>query len=192
MPNRKEGLALNSFEFNKISAAVLIGLLLFMFVNITSESLYHVEQDKVAYAVEIPEASDSDAGDAAADAGPSLAVLLAAGDASKGARVFKKCATCHTVDNGGANKTGPNLHNIIGRAIGSHAGFGYSDALSTHGGDWTYELLDAYFAKPAKAIPGNKMSFAGLRKAEDRANLIAYLRENTENAPALPVEENEE
>lgn len=181
---------MDSFEFNKISAAVLIGILLFMFVNISSESLYHAKEPETkAYVVELPEADASAASGEAAPAGPSLAVLLAAGDATKGERVFKKCQTCHTVEAGGANKTGPNLHNVVGGTVGSKDGFSYSDALAGYGSAWTYELLDAYLERPSRAIPGNKMSFAGLRRDTERADVIAYLRTFTENPPALPAVE---
>lgn len=181
---------MDSFEFNKISAAVLIGILLFMFVNISSESLYHAEAPaKTAYVVELPEADAATTGGEAAPAGPSLAVLLAGGDVTKGERAFKKCQTCHTLEAGGAHKTGPNLYNVVGGTVGTKDGFNYSDALAGYGSAWTYELLDAYLERPSRAIPGNKMSFAGLRRDTERADVIAYMRTFTENPPALPAVE---
>ncbi len=139
--------------------------------------------------VELPETDASAASGEAAPAGPSLAVLLAAGDVTKGERTFKKCQTCHTVEAGGDNKTGPNLYNIVGGEMASKDGFNYSDALTNYGSPWTYELLDAYLERPSRAIPGNKMSFAGLRRDTERADVIAYLRTFTENPPALPAVE---
>jgi cytochrome c len=122
----------------------------------------------------------------AAEEGPALATLLAAGDATKGAAIFAKCAACHTIDQGGADGIGPNLYGIVGKPIGKHsAGFAYSGDLAGHGGDWSYENLDAWLTSPKAFAAGTKMTFAGLGSAEDRANLILYLRENG-GGPALP------
>lgn len=124
-----------------------------------------------------------------ADAGPSLATLLAAGDAAAGEKVFAKCTACHTINQGGANGIGPNLFGVLGTGIGKHAaGFAYSSALSGHGGNWDYEAMDAWLKSPRGFADGTKMSFAGLGKAEDRANVILYMRENG-GGPALPAPE---
>lgn len=124
-----------------------------------------------------------------AASGPSLATLLAAGDAAAGEKVFAKCATCHTINQGGANGIGPNLFGVIGTPIGKHApGFAYSPALSGHGGDWNYENLDAWLKSPRAFADGTKMSFAGLSSGEDRANLILYMRANG-GGPDLPTPE---
>jgi len=121
-----------------------------------------------------------------ADEGPALATLLAAGDPTKGAATFAKCAACHTIEQGGADGIGPNLYGVIGKPIGKHAaGFAYSADLSGHGGDWTYENLDSWLTSPKAFAPGTKMTFAGLGNPEERANLILYLRENG-GGPALP------
>src|SRR5688572_7522916 len=122
----------------------------------------------------------------AAEEGPALATLLATGDAAKGEAVFAKCAACHTIDQGGADGIGPNLYGIVGKPIGKHAaGFAYSADLSGHGGDWSYENLDAWLKSPKAFASGTKMTFAGLGNPEERANLILYLRENG-GGPALP------
>ena len=122
----------------------------------------------------------------AAEEGPALATLLAAGDPAAGATVFAKCATCHTVDQGGADGIGPNLWGVLGKPIGKHAaGFAYSSDLAGHGGDWTYENMDAWLKSPKAFASGTKMTFAGLGSAEDRANVILFLRENG-GGPALP------
>lgn len=119
------------------------------------------------------------------------AVVPASADAAAGEAVFKKCTACHSVEKDGAKKTGPNLWGIVGANVAHLADFKYSDAMANHGGTWTPELLDAYLAKPKDAIPGNKMSFAGLPKPEDRANLIAFLATQSDNpapvAAAVPT-----
>ena len=118
---------------------------------------------------------------------PDLGTLLAAADAAKGERAARVCMSCHTFEQGGPNRVGPNLWAVVGRDIGSHAGFNYSNALRTHPGNWTYDELDHYLASPARAIPGNKMSFAGLRKPQDRANLLAYLRSLSPSPVPFPA-----
>jgi cytochrome c len=115
-----------------------------------------------------------------------IAALMAAADPVKGAKTAKKCFSCHTVDNGGSNKTGPNLWNIVGSDIGGHAGYKYSSAVSEHGGKWGYEELFAFLKKPKKYIPGTKMSFNGFKKPKDIANVVAYLREQSDTPLALP------
>jgi cytochrome c len=126
-----------------------------------------------------------------ADQGPALATLLAAGSAEAGASVFAKCTSCHTIEQGGANGIGPNLYGVIGKPIGKHAaGFAYSDALPSKGGEWTYEAMDEWLKSPRAFAPGTKMSFAGLSSPEDRANVILYLHQNGGGPPfpAAPAE----
>lgn len=113
-----------------------------------------------------------------------LGILLATADAERGRRTAQVCGSCHTFESGGANRVGPNLHGIVGRPVGAHAGFAYSNAIAGHGGQWTYEELDAYLTSPARAIPGNKMAFTGIRNPRDRANVLAYL--STLSATAQP------
>jgi len=123
---------------------------------------------------------------APAEAKP-IEVLLASADVKAGEVAAKKCATCHSFDAGGANKVGPNLHGILGRPVGKHEGFSYSPAVSGHGGNWDYALLNCYLTDPKACIPGNKMAFAGLKKDGERADVIAYLRSVTDNPPPLPT-----
>ncbi len=140
---------------------------------------------KFAYCVDI---ADSGHGSETVEEVFDLGLLLAGADASKGARVFKgQCSTCHTIEDGGAAGTGPNLNGIVGAGKAAAAGFGYSSALTEIGGDWTYEELNGWLENPGSYARGTSMSFAGLRKDPARMNLIAYLAENTAGAPAYPA-----
>ena len=125
-----------------------------------------------------------------ADAGPGLAELLATGDAAAGEKAaMGRCGTCHTFDQGGGVKQGPNLWATVGEPIGKgKAGYAFSSALSGHGGDWSYENLDAWLTSPKAFAPGTKMSFAGLSNGQDRANIILYLKQQG-GGPALPTPE---
>lgn len=125
-----------------------------------------------------------------ADSGPSLATLLASADLAKGESVFGKCVSCHTINQGGADGIGPNLYAVMGGKVGGHiAGYAYSAALSGVGGTWGFENMDAWLTSPRAFANGTKMSFAGLGKSEDRANLIAYLNAQGSNLPLPAAEE---
>jgi cytochrome c len=113
-----------------------------------------------------------------------LGTALAQADPAKGQQSARVCMSCHTFDQGGQDRTGPGLWGVVGRNVASHGAFAYSNALKAQTGEWTYERLDHYLTNPAKAVPGNKMAFAGLRKQQDRANLIAYL--STLSAKPVP------
>ena len=132
----------------------------------------------------------ADAGGAAE--GPALATLLAQGDVAAGEATFAKCTACHTIASGGATGIGPNLFGIMGKPIGSHAaGFAYSDVIANHGGEWTFENVDAWLASPRAFANGTKMSFPGLSDPQERANVILYLLANG-GGPALPAPPAEE
>ncbi len=105
-----------------------------------------------------------------------IATMIKNADIDAGAKIFKKCATCHSINQGGGNKVGPNLYGVIGRKRAAVSGFNYSNALKAKAGVWTVEDLDLWIAKPKDFVPGNKMGFAGLKKDKDRANVIAYLK----------------
>ncbi|MEJ5977410.1 cytochrome c family protein [Novosphingobium sp. PS1R-30] len=121
-----------------------------------------------------------------ADAEEPIEALLAKADPAKGEAVFKKCTSCHTANAGGANGIGPNLHGVVGETIGTGHGFAFSDALKGHGGTWDWKNLNDWLHNPKKFAPGTKMTFAGLSKGEDRANLIAWLNTQGPNLP-LPT-----
>ena len=174
--------------FNTAAGWVLFAGVVGLGLSILADKYFHgysperPDPDKMGYVIEGVE-------EEGADAGPSLATLLASATPEAGAKVFAKCQACHTIEQGGANGIGPNLHGVMGKGIAANAaGFGYSGALSGKGGDWSWENMDAWLANPRAFADGTSMSFAGLSKAEDRANLMAYLEANG-GAPARPVEE---
>ncbi|MFT6556205.1 c-type cytochrome [Sneathiella sp.] len=180
---------MNSFELNKIAGAVLAGALAVVVVNAVADIAVSPSfPEETAYAIDTGEAdATASTATAAVEEGPSLGVLLASADVSKGEKVFKKCGACHTVDEGGANKIGPNLYGVLNRAKGAVDGFSYSSALMEKGGDWSYESLDAFLEKPKDYIKGTKMSFNGLKKPTDRADLIGYLRTLGKGDVPLPA-----
>ena len=179
---------MNTFEFNKLAGALLFTLLALFIIGTVGNAVMEAPAlEQSAYVVEGVEETAAVASEAVAE--EPLGVLLAAADVGKGEKVAKKCVSCHTFEQGGKNKIGPNLWSIIGRDRATVEGFGYSSALTDAGGGWGYEELDAYLKKPAEALPGNKMTFAGLRKAQDRANIIAFLRTQSDSPPPLPPAE---
>ncbi|MBB3928507.1 cytochrome c [Sphingobium jiangsuense] len=152
--------------------------------GIVSAKLFHTERpEAMGYAIEGVEAE----GEGGGDSGPSLNTLLASADVAQGEKVFAKCAACHTINAGGANGIGPNLHGVMGEAVATgHGGFAFSDALKSKGGSWDFATMDAWLKSPREFAPGTKMTFAGLSKPADRANLIAYLNAQGSNLP-LPA-----
>lgn len=185
---------MESLEFNKIAAAILVALLLVVGIGKIGNVLYAPELPEHA-AVETSADAHSDAdvgggehGDMAADL--ALPVLLASADLEDGEGQFKKCKSCHTVESGGSNGTGPNLWGIVGAPKEHIDGFSYSGALAAVGGDWSFENMDAFLENPKAYAPGTKMTFRGISDAEDRANLIAWLNTQSDSPLALPeVEE---
>ena len=140
--------------------------------------------EKMGYAIEGVEEAGGAGGEAAA---VPIASLLPTADAGKGAEVFKKCAACHTINQGGANGIGPNLYGTVGEGIGQgKGGYAFSDALKGVGGNWDFDKLNAWLTSPRKFAAGTKMTFAGLGNAQDRANVILYLNQQGSNLP-LPA-----
>jgi len=181
---------LNSFELNKIAMALLLTVLvMFGIFGLTDYIFEEQELASNAYPIEVEAADDGAETEVAEEAGPTLADLLAVASVEKGEKVFKKCKACHTSDNGGKNLVGPNLWNVVGRTKASVDGFAYSDGMSSKGGTWTFEDLDAFLKKPGNFVAKTKMSFAGLKKATDRAAVIAMLRSLSDSPLALPAVE---
>lgn len=179
----------NSLELNKIAAAVLCAGIIYMGSDFVSDILYESEElEQNAYVVDLgsEEAAPVVAAAAPASIEP-VGPLLAMADPDEGGKVFRKCAACHSLDEGGPNKVGPNLWGIVNRSIASHEGFSYSSSLKDMSEEiWDYESLNEFLHKPKQYAPGTKMSFPGLKKVSDRANLIAYLRSHASTPAALP------
>jgi cytochrome c len=167
---------------NTIAGWVLAGGIVALGLSIVSGMYFHGKApEKEGFAV-VAEAGGESGGAAAVP----IATLLATADVAKGEAVFKKCAACHTIAQGGPNGIGPNLWASMGKPHGHVAGFSYSDALKSIPGNWDFEGMDKWLANPKKYAPGTKMTFAGLGNPEERANLIAYLNAQGSNLPLPP------
>ena len=150
---------------------------------VTGEVFKSERPEKMGYPIEGVEVEGDEGG--ATEEQP-IAAFLAGADAGKGEGVFKKCADCHTITPGGANGLGPNLHGIMGAPLASKPGFAYSEDLKGKGGTWTWDNMSAWLKSPKGFAPGTKMTFAGLGKPEDRANLLVYLNAQGSNIPLPP------
>ncbi|AWK87457.1 c-type cytochrome [Azospirillum thermophilum] len=177
-----------SMEWNKIFGAVLLAGLIAMLTGFAAQVLVRPHKlEKSAYVVATPEGQAKPADTAGAPAGPApIGPLLAKADPAAGQTAAKACAACHSFDKGGANKVGPNLYGIVGNHKGHLQGFAYSDALVKTGGEWTYDELNKFLYDPKGYAPGTKMTFAGLKKDQERANVIAYLRSLADSPQPLP------
>ncbi len=180
---------MDSFELNKIIAAVLMVALLIIGISKLSDVIFYVEKPKSpGYAVDVAQAvtTSTQSNLEITEDKIDIAALMTMGDLSTGEKVFKKCAACHSIVKGGKNNIGPALYNVVGRKVGAVDDYKYSKALSGYEKKWTFEELNGYLIKPAKWIKGTKMAFAGLRKEKDRASVILYLNENSDNPLPLP------
>jgi cytochrome c len=179
---------MDSFEINKIVAAVLMVALLVIGIGKLSDVIFHVEKpEKPGYAVEVEEVTTvSTSTNASVEEKVDIAALMAMGDVTIGEKVFKKCAACHSIVKGGKNNIGPALYNVVGRKTGVVSDYKYSKALASYDKEWTFEELNGYLIKPAKWVKGTKMAFAGLRKEKDRASVIKYLNQNSDSPLPLP------
>jgi len=179
------------FEFNKIAGAVLGTLVFAMGIGFLSEIIFHKERpEEMGYVINIPEAGAAVA-EVEEEVTP-LPVLLASADASAGERASRACAACHSFEEGGANKVGPNLWNVVGGPKAHLDNFNYSNVMAERGAAgelWGFEELDGFLAGPRNYMNGTSMAFAGIRDPEDRANMIAYLRSLSASPVPLPAVE---
>jgi cytochrome c len=181
---------MDELRLNKVFAGFLFAALLLMAgIKIAEVLVPHQELAENAYVIEVPETT-AVAAEAPAETGPEpILALLASADVAAGEKLSKKCTACHVFEAGGANKVGPALWNVVNRAKGGGDGFAYSSALAAFGGAWDYQALNAFLAKPKAYISGTKMNFAGLKKPQDRANMIAWMRQQADTPAALPTAE---
>ena len=175
---------------NKIIVSIVFAIILVLGINKITDVIFYVEKpEKSAYEVAsiTTVASNTSAETSSASSGSGdIMALFASTSAAEGAKVFKKCAACHSIAEGGANKIGPALWGVIGRPAGAVPNYKYSKSLAAHGKDWSFEEMNGFLIKPKDWIKGTKMSFAGLKNAKDRAAVILYMNENSNNP--LPIQ----
>jgi cytochrome c len=179
---------MDSFEINKILGAFLFTCLCLLALNIGAEAVFHPEKPaKPGFEVAVQEHPES-GGAPEAKAAPDEPIekLLASADIKKGESSAKKCQACHTFGKGEPNRVGPNLYGVVGRPKGTEAGFDYSAAMKGKGGNWTIEDLNHFLTNPKAFVPGTKMSFAGLPRGTERADVIAFLNTKSDSPQPLP------
>jgi cytochrome c len=179
---------MDSFEINKIVAAILMVALLVIGIGKISDLIFYVKKpDTQGYVVEVEQvAKNSSSTTEVIEKKVDIVALMAMGDLDSGEKIFKKCAACHSIVKGGKNKIGPALYNVVGRQVGVVSDYKYSKALAGYNKSWSLEELNGFLLKPAKWIKGTKMAYAGLRKEKDRASIIKYLNQNSDNPQPLP------
>ena len=179
---------MDSFELNKIIAAILMVALLVIGLGKLADGVFHVKKpEKLGYKVEVEnEISIKLSNTAEIEEKIDIAAIMASGDLLAGEKIFKKCAACHSIVKDGDNKIGPALYNVVGRAVGGISNYKYSKTLSSYDKNWTFEELNGFLTKPAAYLKGTKMAYAGLRKEKDRASIIVYLNQNSDNPLPLP------
>ena len=182
---------MSSFEFNKILAAIILALVVVVIIGKVGNLIMDTnktEQKETAYKIDIPkvDVSTSVSATTASETIESILALLATASLENGGKIYKKCGACHNNEKGSKAKIGPNLWNIVNRSKANTEGFAYSKALAEFGGKWNYEELNNFLYKPKEYIQGTKMNFVGLKKVEDRADLILWLRQQSDNPVPLP------
>jgi len=179
---------MDSFELNKIIAAVLMVALLVIGLGKIADSVFHVKKPKnPGYQVQVESqliTSKTQITETVEKI--DIATIMALGDVMSGEKIFKKCAACHSINKDGKNKIGPALYNVVGRAVGGVKDYKYSKALASYNKEWTFEELNGFLTKPSSYLKGTKMSYAGLRKEKDRASVIKYLNQKSDNPKLLP------
>ena len=175
---------------NKIIVSIVLAVILILGINKIADVIFYVEKpEKSAYqvaSVTTVASSTSAETNSVSSESENIMSLFALTNTAEGAKIFKKCAACHSIAEGGANKIGPALWGVLGRPAGSVPGYKYSKAMAAHGKNWSFEEMNGFLIKPKDWIKGTKMSFAGLKKAEDRAAVILYMNENTDTP--LPLQ----
>ena len=179
---------MDSFELNKIIAAVLMVALLVIGLGKIADGVFHVNKPKnPGYQIEVEKQLTSKTSETIRMVEKiDITAVMALGDVVSGEKIFKKCAACHSIKSGGKNKIGPALYNVVGRAVGGVSDYKYSKTLASYGKEWTFEELNGFLTKPSSYLKGTKMSYAGLRKEKDRASVIKYLNQNSDNPKLLP------
>jgi cytochrome c len=180
---------MDSWEWNKIAGAVLGTLIFVLVVKFATDAYFDVEKPaKEAYHVEGVVAPTTTGGGALVEETlPDWGTVLPKADAAGGKAISARCEQCHDITKGGPNKIGPELWGIVGRQRAEEAGFSYSSAMSSDHNVWTLDKLFRYLKSPQAVVPGTKMNFAGLRSADDRINLIAFLRTQSDSPVAIPA-----
>jgi cytochrome c len=180
---------MDSFELNKIIAAILLTALIIIGIGKFADIVFHVDKpEQSAYKIEGLEAVEPSkvAGQSKTVEKVDINQLLAMGNLAHGEKVFKKCSACHMLAVDGKNMIGPNLWGVIGRQAGLIKDYKYSKAMIAYGKEWTFEEMNAYLIKPQAYVKGTKMAFAGLRKEKDRASVILYMNSKSSNPKSLP------
>ena len=170
---------------NQIIAAVLLTFVVIFVINKSSDVIYKVEAPKAVLKVEkkvVSQTSEATSAEGTAD----IKILLAMGSVDHGEKIFSACKSCHSIKKDGGNKIGPALWGVLGRQIGSINDYKYSKAFAEFGGEWNLENMNSFLIKPKDYIKGTKMSYAGLKNEKDRASVILYLNENSDNPLQLP------
>ena len=178
---------MNSFELNKVLGAILGTSLIVLALNIGAGAIFAPEKPaKPGYEIAVKDHAEGAAASTAKAPEQPIETLLASASVDKGQATAKQCQSCHTFEKGGANRVGPNLWGIVGRPKASVAGFNYSAAMKAKGGNWSFDDLNKFLASPRGYVQGTNMSFAGLARDSQRADLIGYLRAQADSPVPLP------
>ena len=175
---------------NKIIVSIVLAIILVLGINKITDAIFYVEKpEKSAYqVVDITTIASSETAETSSENTESVNImtLFASTSAADGKKIFKKCVACHSIAKGGGNKIGPALWGVLGRQAGSISDYKYSKAMLAYGKSWSFEEINGFLIKPKDWIKGTKMSFAGLKNANDRAAIILYMNENTDSS--LPLQ----
>tara|TARA_B100000029_G_scaffold11933_1_gene12661 strand:- start:486 stop:1007 length:522 start_codon:yes stop_codon:yes gene_type:complete len=170
----------------KIIVSIALAVILIVGINKIADTIYEVEKpEKSAYQITVASQTEESEDSASSDKPGDIMALLASANISEGEKVFKRCASCHSVSKGGKNKIGPALWGVIGRQAGALTDYKYSKSLIAYGKKWSFEEMNGFLTKPKEWIPGTKMAFAGLKNEKDRASLILYM--NSQSDQPLPI-----